>query len=1017
MPDWIKNLLGYYIECAREDTGHEIQVSLSDSGTRFIPWRFSADLWHLNAGDLTVQLAEGQRGFATELNRVQRAGGSLFYGYPAYIEPRGMDVSVVPLLIWPLSYELDRLEIRIRAEPDWPLVNSVYLRKVASTPDEHGAVLESLGLLETEDDPPDRLLEDVLARMGDMDLGPGPVEPLDPAALEDGPLSPAVPGIFNRAGLFMGERPRFTAGLIRDLEEMAASGAPGWKDTALGTMLGVQQETTGQAGPAVEVVPLNDEQRQAVRQATSSPLTAVTGPPDTGKSQIVVSMIADSYLRGRRVLFTSKNNKAVDVVEDRVYAMAPNPLMIRTGSRAGDRDLRHELVLRLTAMLSLRPSEEDRLRHREVEARYDELRGEEKDLWAELRAIRLANSRLSDLDREQAGHVGDYSSVEWQRLKAADCIADIAGLKAALSVTGRYLSDPAGLLDRLSRRLSRSKDLRRIQSAGLEIRERCRALDPCPGDERSMGAWHTWLTRSLSTARALDAIDAYRRAFDQLAELRSRDEVARQLRRVRAGMTACGAELVSLHSKLASDRLTSADRLTVGNFRALQERLANDQVGGRKFVELRREMTRLFGEISRLIPVWCVTNLSARSSLPLKPNLFDLLIIDEASQCDIASALPLLYRSRRAVVIGDSQQLRHIARIEQRRDQQLQTSYGLTANDQIYAYEQNSLYDLTVTVGAVETPILLRNHYRSHSDIVGFSNRMWYRDGLRVWTDYSRLKVPPDGVLGIRWTDVAGSATRPPAGSIYIRAEADAVVDRVFDLLVNRGFDGTVGVVTPFRPQANMISERISQRVAADVLSRAQLIVETAHGFQGDERDVVLFSPCVSNDLPRGALSFLTKTSNLFNVTITRARSLLHVVGNRNACATSGVPHIRQFADYCARVETLGTSPYATTLASDGHIGPGEEPLYHALVARGLNPLPQHPVNQYRLDLAIVSGDIRIDVEVDGESTHLDPRLDAERDCMLENLGWRVVRFWNRQIRDDLDGCVRKVLDLVPAGI
>ena len=235
-------------------------------------------------------------------------------------------------------------------------------------------------------------------------------------------------------------------------------------------------------------------------------------------------------------------------------------------------------------------------------------------------------------------------------------------------------------------------------------------------------------------------------------------------------MTSCGAEIVSLHSKLASDRLTPADRRAIGNFRALQQRLADDQVGGREFMDLRREMIRLFGEVSRLIPAWCVTNLSARNSLPLEANLFDLLIIDEASQCDIASALPLLYRSRRAVIIGDSQQLRHIAGIEQRRDQQLQATHGLTANDQIYAYEQNSLYDLTVTVGAVEAPILLRNHYRSHSQIVSFSNRTWYRDGLRVWTDYSRLKVPPDGALGIRWTDVAGSATRPPAGSVYIRA-------------------------------------------------------------------------------------------------------------------------------------------------------------------------------------------------------------------------------------------------------
>ena len=63
-------------------------------------------------------------------------------------------------------------------------------------------------------------------------------------------------------------------------------------------------------------------------------------------------------------------------------------------------------------MLSLRPSEEDRLRYREIRARYDELRGEEKDLWAELEAIRLANSRVADFDRQQAAHAADHSAAQ-----------------------------------------------------------------------------------------------------------------------------------------------------------------------------------------------------------------------------------------------------------------------------------------------------------------------------------------------------------------------------------------------------------------------------------------------------------------------------------------------------------------------------------------------------------------------------------------------------------------------------
>ena len=312
--------------------------------------------------------------------------------------------------------------------------------------------------------------------------------------------------------------------------------------------------------------------------------------------------------------------------------------------------------------------------------------------------------------------------------------------------------------------------------------------------------------------------------------------------------------------------------------------------------------------------------------------------------------------------------------------------------------------------------IQLQDHYRSHEDISAFSNHVWYEDSLRIWTDYARLKPPPDGKYGIRWTEVSGTATRPQGGSVFILSEVNVVVEQLIELLMNRGFDGTVGVVAPFRAQTNMISEQIAEHIPEDVRNRAQLIIDTAHGFQGDERDIILFSPCISRDLPSGPRNFLRNTENLFNVAITRARSLLHVVGNREACANSEIPHIQRFTEYCMEIERSVSSPYETTLASDDRVGPWERPLYDALVARGLNPMPQYPVNQYRLDLAIISDEVRIDVEADGVTTHVNSRMDAERDSQLAKLGWRVVRFWNHQIRDDLDYCVETVLKAVSKG-
>ncbi len=94
------------------------------------------------------------------------------------------------------------------------------------------------------------------------------------------------------------------------------------------------------------------------------------------------------------------------------------------------------------------------------------------------------------------------------------------------------------------------------------------------------------------------------------------------------------------------------------------------------------------------LPIWIVTSLSARRALPLSPCLFDLVIIDEASQCDIPSALPLLYRARRALIIGDPHQLRHISTLRTSDETALSADYGLSDSISTWSYNDRSLYNL-----------------------------------------------------------------------------------------------------------------------------------------------------------------------------------------------------------------------------------------------------------------------------------------------------------------------------------
>lgn len=226
-------------------------------------------------------------------------------------------------------------------------------------------------------------------------------------------------------------------------------------------------------------------------------------------------------------------------------------------------------------------------------------------------------------------------------------------------------------------------------------------------------------------------------------------------------------------------------------------------------------------------------------------------------------------------------------------------------------------------------------------------------------------------------------------------------------------------MVTPFRAHANRMRDMAYQVVDAAYLDRARVDIETVHVFQGDERDVILFSPCIARDIPDAARRFLARTWNLFNVALTRARTLLHVVGDREACLASEVPHISEFAHYVASLNEPGVPGACQPKGgAESRVGYWEKPLYDALRRAGLKPIPQYAEGQYRLDLAIIDENLKLDIEVDGDLHHREwdgsrCRTDVLRDLRLIGLGWTVKRFWAYRVRDDIAACVREVVDIV----
>lgn len=1037
--------ISYYLDCLEEAGGYVARDFLGNEGTTFLELPLDCE-WCLSGNSEIEMEANGVgNAFAREI-RKRRGGALLYYGYPLFVDWIEKSARTgwtggfaIPVFLQPIEHELHGDALILNLLPEWPRLNPKFAAGTRLGPEERRYLLESVGLLDGGEDPPEEGLGGVVRRMSKAGDWAVCVETLDPDSLQhDPPIRQLrAGGLYNRAIVILGERSPYTRGLEYELprlrdkvadEELAQSAVKLFFTGGQVPETPSSPEPTGHT--PVEVVPLNDEQRSAVRSAFENDLTVVTGPPGTGKSQVVLSVLANAFLGGQRVLFASYNHKAVDVVETRMNGLADHPLLIRAGRRSRERDLRAELLHFLSDVLSVAVTDYDRTAEADARVMVETMELQRQRLWERLDVVRKVRNSLDRVDQKLSAMRTQMPDKLVEELDRQESIPAHCDPTEALKLVDEHMASGSGLLHKLRVFLRRRKDFSAVERLARSLAKHT-TLFARPPDvavtRKHLKAWHTFLQQARARFGYLKTRIAYRDFYKKLASLPTSADFAEKLAEVEEKLWHCGQRLIAAYGRTLPDRLAPETRQAIGEYRATLERLTNDRVGGRVYARLMGEQRKLFRRISEVIPAWCVVNLSARGALPFAGGIFDLLVIDEASQCDIPSAMPLLFRARRAMIIGDPNQLRHIAAIDEARDQQLQARNGLTsAAEMPYTYQKNSLYDLAAHVMASSQRgriIDLRQHFRSHADIVAFSNKRWYQGRLEICTDYRRLLRGFAGKPGIRWTDVRGDIRKPASGGALSIAEATAVVDQVESLLLSRGFSGTVGVVTPFRAQKKRILDLLNERLDVRVIERADLLVDTANGFQGDERDVMFFSPCVGPQMPRGARWFLASTGNLFNVAITRARALLHVVGDQHACLLSQIPHVKEFAQYVNLLEKNSNRTHESyKYGSDPRVGHWEQPFYKALVRAGLKPMPQYPEHQYRLDLAIKRGDFWLDIEIDGEMYHKEwdgtrCHRDVMRDLRLTALGWHIKRFWVYRIRDEMHKCVAEVADLVSAGV
>lgn len=486
--------------------------------------------------------------------------------------------------------------------------------------------------------------------------------------------------------------------------------------------------------------------------------------------------------------------------------------------------------------------------------------------------------------------------------------------------------------------------------------------------------------------------------------------------RIRSEVKHLAAERAWQHA-VAPGRLTGSARANLTQYAQLVASLGKGT--GKYAAKKRVAIVEAMDRCRPSVPVWIMPIYRIAEQLRVEPNLFDVVVVDEASQAGLEAAF-LQYLAPKIVVIGDDKQVSPSAVGVDH--QQLHDLANMYLADDPYRASwldpKRSYFDeASMRFGG---KITLTEHRRCVPEIIGFSNRIAYEpEGIRLVPvrQFGADRLEPIKVVHVTDGVEAGNKTN--------HVEAEAIVEQIRKCVVDPRYDGaTIGVISLLgKEQARLIEHKLLDAVPPEEWAARELRCGDASDFQGSERDVMFLSMVKAPTEDR-RLTSLTAVQYVqrFNVAASRAKDQMWVYHSMPREALSNTEDMRfQLLDYCygAANRSGGDSenPVTTSVPEDSVVPPFdslfEQRVFNRIFDRGYTVWPQYEAFGYRIDLVIVGAKSRLAIECDGDFWHGPAQYEADlaRQRELERCGWKFFRIRESVFYADMPGVLQKLWD------